>query len=138
VGEYVVYAANDTVLDPDCIQAAYLASVRQNKALVSFHDGPVYGDEGNICTHFLIRKDWIQTIDGEIFDTQYHHCCVDNLLWAKAKKANQAMRCEAAKFVHNHFSNGAEMDEVYKKGWAHVEEDRARLKVDLAKLYASE
>ncbi len=82
----------------------------------------------------MIRRDFITELGGEIFDTRFHHVGVDNLLWAKAKKLNQAYRCEEAKFEHRHFSKGANYDAVYQKGWANAEEDRALLAKELSML----
>jgi hypothetical protein len=84
----------------------------------------------------MIRRDLVQTI-GEIFDTEFHHVGVDNLLWARCKKLGQAVRCEKAVVKHNHFSKGAPMDEVYKEGWSHVEEDRALLAKKMEALNAN-
>ena len=132
-GDYVVYAANDMEFTENALILAFLDSEREDKALVSFNAGPVYPDEGNINEHFIIRKDFIPQI-GEIFCTRMRHCGVDNLLWAKCKKLNQAFHSELAKVNHHHFSKGAPMDEVYEKGWSHQEEDRKILAEELAKM----
>jgi len=82
----------------------------------------------------------VDQIDGEIFDTEFHHVGVDNLLWAKAKawgvrhNCHGAERCHSALVKHYHFSTGAPNDEVYKKGWSHAEEDRALLAKKLKEL----
>lgn len=128
-GEYIVYAANDTELDVNCLLFALFDSEENNKALVSFNEGTVLPDEGNICAHFMIRRDFISQLDkGEIFDTDFHHVGVDNYLWAQAKKKEQAFHSERAKLTHNHFSTTGKMDEVYQKGWSKVEQDRETLK----------
>ena len=136
-GEYIVYAANDMEFDPACFIHAFLESERDKKALVSFNGGPVGKDEGNINEHFMIRKDFVKEIGGEIFDTRYFHVGVDNLLWAKCKKLNQAQHSENAKFTHYHFSKGGAFDDVYKIGWKEerVKHDRDLLAEDLKKLY---
>jgi tetratricopeptide (TPR) repeat protein len=136
-GEYVVYAANDCEFSPDSLMIAYLAMKKNNKALCAFNIGDVLPDEGNICAHFIIRRDFVEDVLGEIFDTEFNHCGVDNLLWAKAKKFNQAMRSEMAKVNHYHFSNGkAEFDNIYKIGWNEesVKKDRELLKKKLEEL----
>lgn len=129
-GEYIVYAANDTELTPDCIYNA----LQYKKGLVAFNTGKILLDDGNINEHFIIKKDFIQEIGGEIFDTEFHHLGVDNLLWAKAKKLNEAVRADDAIVYHYHFSKGHPKDEVYEKGWGHVEEDRALLAKKLSEL----
>lgn len=127
-GTHIVFASNDMEFTPDSL----ILAVLKNKGLVAFNTGPVLPDEGNICEHFMIRKDLIPKIGGEIFDTDFHHVGVDNLLWAKCKKLGVACRAEEAVVIHNHFSKGAPMDPVYKEGWSRIEEDRALLKKKLA------
>lgn len=126
-GEYLVYAADDMTFHPDSLKKAIEASIEHKKGLISFHEGPILPDEGNICTHFIIRRDLIPKIGGEIFDTRFHHAGCDNLLWAKCKKLGEAMHHEEALITHNHFSKGATFDEVYAKGWKHVDKDRKLL-----------
>ena len=132
-GEYIVYASNDIEFTPDSLHNA-VTLARQGYDLVAFNTGDILPDEGNICEHFIIRKSFVDQIGGEIFDTDFHHVGVDNLLWAKAKKYGKAARSDDAIIHHYHFSKGAVMDEVYQKGWGHVEEDRALLKKKLAEL----
>lgn len=127
-GDYICYAANDMTFDKECLRNAIEFSYKTNKALVSFNEGPLIPDRGNICTHFIIKRDFIPFIGGEIFDTRLTHAGVDNLLWSRAEKHNQAIWCENAKITHNHFSKTGQYDEVYAKGWRNVEEDRNKLK----------
>jgi mannosyltransferase OCH1-like enzyme/glycosyltransferase involved in cell wall biosynthesis len=126
-----VYAANDMTFDPWCVYRA----VQMSKAygLVSFNAGPVYPDEGNICEHFLITRGLCLRL-GEIFSEKFHHVGCDNLLWAMAKALGQAARCEEARIGHRHFSRGAPLDDVYHKGWSHVEDDRRVLAEELKRL----
>lgn len=128
-----VYAANDTEFEPYSLYHAVQASSRNG--LVAFNTGPLYHDGGNICEHFLIRRDLADEL-GEIFSEKFHHVGCDNLLWAKANKKGQACRCEEAHVIHHHFTRGAPMDDIYEKGWAHREEDRATLALELDKLCA--
>lgn len=131
-GEYIIYAANDMEFLPDTLRIAIAAD--KSKGLVAFHEGDVYPDEGNICTHFAIHRNLVADIGGEIFDTEFHHVGVDNLLWAKAKKMGRAIHSNEAKINHYHFSKGAANDEVYQKGWSKLQEDRELLKKKLAEL----
>lgn len=132
-GEYIIYLANDTVIDKHCLLNAVLKSISDNKALVSFNEGYVLEDEGNICAHFLLRKDFIRNLeDMEIFHTSMNHVGVDNYLWAQVKKLNNAVWCEECIIKHNHFSNNAgQFDNVYQKGWEKAEADRETLKLKL-------
>lgn len=129
-GEYIVFASNDIEFTPDSFMLAYL----KNKGLVAFNNGFVLPDEGNICEHFMIRKDLIPKIGGEIFDTAFHHVGVDNLLWAKCKKLGEAVRADDAIVKHYHFSKGGKMDEVYDEGWRKSKSDRKLLKKKLQEL----
>lgn len=127
-GDYIVYAANDMEFLPDCIRNAVDCSIKNGKALVSFNEGALLPDKGNINTHFLIKRDFLPFIGGDIFSLELHHVGVDNLLWKKAEDHNQAMWCEDAKIIHNHFSKTGKFDDVYAKGWEYVNEDREKLK----------
>ena len=108
-----VYLANDTEILPYSLYYAVLAS--REHGLVTFNSGPLYTDRGNICEHFLITKELAEKL-GEIFCERMHHVGVDNLLFFKAEKLGQAVRCEEAKVVHHHFSKGENMDWVYQTG----------------------
>ena len=83
----------------------------------------------------MIRRDIIEKI-GEVFDTDFWHVGVDNLLKAKMDKLGIFRRADKAIVNHFHFTKGAEMDEVYKIGWdkVKVEEDRALLAKKLKEL----
>lgn len=120
-GEYIVYAADDAEFTYNSLIIALL----ENKDLVSFNTGMLYPDYGNICEHFIIRKDFIEKIGGEIFDTRLYHIGVDNLLWKKANKYGTAQYCKDAIVYHYHFTRGGQIDKTYEKGW-----DKDRVKHD--------
>jgi len=128
-GDYIIYAANDMTFDPQCIKNALKAAQTKNKGLVSFNEGELLPDKGNICTHFIIDRKLIDKLDNkEIFSTDFYHTGVDNYLWKQCEKLGEAYWCEEAKITHDHFSKGAEYDDVYRKGWSNVDKDRATLK----------
>jgi len=129
-GEWVVFASNDTEFSPDSIREALKEG---ELGYVAFNTGEVYPDEGNINEHFMIRKDIIEKI-GEVFDTDFYHVGVDNLLLAKMRKLGVFKRADKAIVKHKHFAQGAEMDETYKLGWSKVEEDRKLLAKKLLNL----
>ena len=134
-GEVVAFASNDIEFHPDSLILAVLES--KKKGLVAFNTGPVSEDEGNICEHFIIRQDLIEKIGGEIFDTEFYHIGVDNLLWHKAKKLNEATRCENAKITHFHWAKGSgDFDEVAKIAWSeeNIRHDRELLAKKLQEL----
>lgn len=134
-GEYIVYAANDVEFDPNAFMFALLDSEKEKAALVSFNSGPIYPDEGNICEHFMIRKDFVSSLEnGQIFSLDFHHAGCDNFLWAQAKKQDEAFHSERAKMTHHHFTKGAEYDNVYALGYSKAEQDRATLASKLSKL----
>lgn len=133
-GDYIIYAANDMEFSPDSISRAIAYSKEHNKALVSFNTGPILPDEGNICEHFVIRRDFLPEIGGEIFDTDFHHVGVDNLLWAKASKLGQASRCADAFITHYHFSVTGDFDEIYGIAWSNVGADRDMLSKKLKEI----
>ena len=122
-GEYIIYGANDCEFTPESINEA----LKVNKALVAFNTGITKPGSGGTCEHFMIRRDFIPKIGGEIFCTRMRHCGVDNLLQAKAEKLGEFEQCLTAVVHHYHFSRGGEYDSIYDKGWSHVEEDRILL-----------
>jgi glycosyltransferase involved in cell wall biosynthesis len=129
-GDWIVFASNDTEFTPESINEALAVG---EKGYVAFNTGEVYEDGGNANEHFMIRKDIVEKI-GEVFDTDFYHCGVDNLLMAKMKKLGIFVRAEKAIVNHYHFTKGAEMDKVYDLGWSHVDDDRELLKKKLAEL----
>ena len=135
-GDWIVYAANDMEFDPDCLMAALKQAMDNNKFFMAFHEGPVGPDEGNIATHFMIHRKLLPKIGDEIFDTEFYHVGVDNLLWAKMKKLGQAMHCSRAKITHHHFSHTGVMDDINKIAWKEerVAHDRELLEKKLKEL----
>lgn len=133
--KYIVFAANDMTFDKECIRNAIECSKEYNKSLVSFNEGFLLPDEGNICTHFLIKRGFLPLLEnGEIFSTDFNHVGCDNYLWAQASKLGESIWCENARITHNHFSKTNNFDDTYAKGWSKAEQDRITLKEKLAKL----
>lgn len=126
-GVVLVYMANDTEFDERCLYNAVLSS--KDHGLVAFNEGEVLPDEGNICTHFLVRRDLVPRLEnGQIFSTGFYHVGCDNWLWAQAKKMGEAYRGEDCVITHRHFAKGEnDYDEVYDKGWVHAASDRLTL-----------
>lgn len=138
LGEIICYAANDCEFTPLSLNWAVNPCMR-NKSLVAFNTGRVSPSKGNICEHFVIHRELIQQIGGYIFDLDFHHVGVDNLLWAQAEALGKAERSDLAVLKHYHFSKpgGLPMDEVYTRGWSKTHQDRKTLaaKLELLKLY---
>jgi glycosyltransferase involved in cell wall biosynthesis len=134
-GEFIGYIGNDAEMTPYSLYNAIRASITGDKALVSFFSGENLPDKGDVCEHFIIRKDFTpKLVNGEIFSTAMTHCGTDNFLWEQCKKLNQAIQCREAIVYHYHFSKGGEFDDVYWRGWQKVENDRKILAENLAKL----
>lgn len=136
-GDWIVYASNDIEFAPESIMNAFITAKHNKKLFMAFNTGNILPDNGNICEHFMIHKSLVEKLKGEIFDTDFNHVGVDNLLWAKMEKLNHAMRCERAKVNHYHFStNTANFDETYGLGWRDesVMRDRELLKRKLEEL----
>lgn len=129
-GEWIIFASNDTEFTPESINEALVVG---NAGFVAFNTGELSPDSGNRNEHFMIRKDIIAKI-GEVFDTDFWHAGVDNLLAAKMDKLGIFVRADKAIVNHYHFTKGAEMDKTYQVGWSHVEEDRALLVKKLEQL----
>ena len=122
-GEYIIYGSNDIEFAPPSIRNAMMY---KEYDLVAFNTGNVTEDEGNICEHFMIKRSYVlDELHGQIFDEEFHHVGVDNLLWAMTKKK---IRASLARIYHYHFSRtGKPMDEVYQRGWSKTVQDRELL-----------
>lgn len=134
-GEWIVFASNDIEFDSNSLIEAYTQGIKAGKRLVAFDTG-VRNAEGYICEHFMIKRDLIPLIGGEVFCTRLKHVGCDDLLWKKCDKLGAAM-ISTGKVKHTHFSrigSGVEYDEVNKLGWEHAEEDRKTLEEELSKI----
>ena len=135
-GEYIVFAATDTVMVPNSLIVAYIEMVEKGKRFLAFNTGEVGWDNGNECEHFMIKKDLVPEIGGEIFCRRFNHCCCDTLLKAKVKKLHEFYRSKNAVMIHNHYSKTGKYDSVYELGWSKVDEDRKILVEELKKIDA--
>lgn len=127
-GEFIVYGADDVEFEVNAFILAIQDYMREKKGLIAFDTG-VRNTEGFINEHFMIKRDFIPQVGGVIFDLDFHHVGVDDLLWKRANKIGQAM-ISRGKARHKHFSrigSGVEQDSTIKKGWAKESEDRALL-----------
>lgn len=138
-GEWIVYCADDTEFEPDALMCAFKTAMDNNKDYISFNEGPLLPDNGNIGTHFMLKKKLIpRLVKGEVFDTDFYHVGVDNFLWAQVDKMRLGMWCKRARITHHHFSKTGVMDAVAKIAWnpERVAHDRALLEKKLAELNA--
>lgn len=129
-GDFIVFGSNDVEFTPNSIIEAFMS---QSGGFCAFNTGEVIPDEGNINEHFMIARFRVEQI-GEIFDTDFHHLGVDNLLWAKMNKLGVATRCKDAVVIHNHFTKGAPMDDIYSLAYKYKIEDRNLLQTKLKEL----
>ena len=132
-GEWICYASNDIEFAPESINEALLEGELGYVAFNTATHFPV--GEGPVNEHFMIRKDIIEKI-GEVFDTDFWHVGVDDLLMAKMEKLGIFKTAKKAIIEHHHFTQDAQKDEVYKLGWdkVKVEMDRALLVKKLKEL----
>lgn len=133
--EWIVFASDDMEFTPESIMNAYNYCLANNAKFTAFNTGEISQDEGNICEHFMIHKSIIPNGD-EIFDCEFNHVGVDNLLWAQMKKIWQAFRCEDAVINHYHRSKWYPMDDTYNLAWKNesVKKDRELLAKKLHEL----
>ena len=135
--EWIVYASNDIEFTHNSLFIAITDAIKNNKEFVAFNTGEVSSDEGNICEHFMIKRSLIPELGGEVFDTDFNHVGVDNLLWAKLKKLGKANRNTEAIVKHFHWSKtGEPLDVVYTLAWNEesVKRDRELLEKKLKEL----
>lgn len=134
-GKYIVYAANDMEFEPSALKLA-VEDARIHKAdLIAFDTG-VRNKEGYINEHFMIRAEAVNKLGYEIFDTDFHHVGVDDLLWKKFARIGKAV-ISRGRIIHHHFSrigSGIERDEIIEKGWKNEKEDRELLARKVAEL----
>ncbi len=136
-GEWLVYASNDVEFEPQSLILALLSVDKEKKLFVSFNTNSPGETIIRKCEHFAIHRSMVDRLGGEIFDTDFNHVGVDDLLWAKMEKWGHAHRCAEAIVRHYHFSRpGGKMDEVYEAGWRDdlVKKDRELLARKLADL----
>lgn len=136
-GEWIVFASNDIEFTPDSIMCAFKTAMDNKKYFMSFNTNSSGETKDRVCEHFMIHKKLIPKLGGDIFDTEFNHVGVDDLLWAKLTKMGQAMRCARAIVHHYHFSRpGGKSDEVYELGWKDesVKKDRELLEKKLTEL----
>jgi len=131
-GEIIVYASNDCEFTPDSLILAVKESMDNKKRLIAFDTG-VRNNEGYICEHFMIYRSLLPEIGGEMFDTDFKHYCVDDLLWKKCEKLGEAM-ISKGKVNHYHYSrigSGFKKDWVIERASQHFDEDRQLLEEKL-------
>jgi glycosyltransferase involved in cell wall biosynthesis len=134
-GEFIIYGSNDIEFDRNAFILAVYDYLIHKKRLIAFDTG-VRNAEGYINEHFMIKRDLIDELGGYIFDPDFHHVGVDDLLWKRCEKRNEAM-ISSGRAIHHHFSrigSGIEPDEIIKKGWAHQAEDAELLAKKLKEL----
>lgn len=136
-GTWIVFAANDLEFTPDSLIIAYKQATGIGGRFISFNTNMPGETKPRLCEHFLIHRDIVEMLKGKIFDEDFNHVGVDDLLWAKMKKLGEARRCDKAIVHHYHFSRpGGKMDDVYEKGWnaESVERDRRLLSEKMKQL----
>ena len=87
----------------------------QGDGLIGLNDG--YWQLGEIATHFLISKQLLPYLGGEIFYTGYSHCGCDNELTERCRMIDKYRWCKEALVYHDHpMQDGykTEEDDVYK------------------------
>lgn len=133
--DFIVYAANDMEFHYNSIIIGLMEMNTEKKELLAFNTWEVYPDEGNICEHFIVSREFIdEVLDWEIFDIEFHHVGVDNLLWAKAKKVDACIRSKNAIVYHHHLPKIGKTDDVYDIAYSHTAEDRELLSRKLLEL----
>lgn len=129
-GEFIAFIGNDCSPRPGWLRAA-MRCMHDNfpdwTGLVGTND---LGWKDGRCLHFVINRALIPMIGGEIFHTGYNHVACDDELQARAAQIGKYVWCQEAVVAHNHFTCGAEFDEVYQAAWKaeSVERDRALLR----------
>lgn len=130
--DWLLCAADDIAFTPGWWDAT--AELRANPAIgvIGTNDlGNPRIPTSDLVIHPIVRATYIRdygTIDepGKIVHEGYHHwCCDDELLWT-AKLRNAYAYCPEAIIEHLHpYWGKGEMDDTYRAGEAHANEDLA-------------
>ena len=123
VSPLVMYLSNDCIPEPGFLIQAVLAFLQAgNCPLVALNDGLW---NGQLATHWLAPIDLKDspTLNGEFFESGFHHHGVDNLLTARCKAHGLFVYAPLARV--NHVDSNT--DEVSRLAWTNVEADRAHL-----------
>jgi hypothetical protein len=130
---WVLLVGSDVHFYPGWLDQAMAAAAPTGAQVVGTNDcGNPRVIAGEHATHMLIRRSYIDEHGsswdgpGVVAHEGYRHNFVDNELVAVAKQRGVWAMALASKVEHLHpFWGRAEMDEVYKLGQSHFEEDRA-------------
>lgn len=100
-GEYIVFMADDTEATLGWLTKAYVHMMEKlnGRGCVIFNDG--YWS-GQLCNHFLISKDMVDELGGEIWHSGYNHNNCDVELHCRLSKKKLVSFCPDAKIVHHH------------------------------------
>lgn len=122
--DFIVFLGDDTLLEKDCIDNAFLVALKNDLWLVGFNDG-----HGQKATHWLANKKLLSSLQNqEFFYTGYIHNFCDDELRIRADKIAKYVWCATARIKHNHPAFGtAPMDDSYKTqtditNWYHDED----------------
>ena len=121
-GDGILFLGNDCIMLPNCMQEAVWEMARrfpEMDGMIGLNDG--YWQEQHVAPHFLISKQLLPYLDGEIFHTGYYHTGCDNELRARVEKIDKYAFAKNAKIFHDHpmmAGNKAEMDVFYAQAYA--------------------
>lgn len=130
-GEHILFLGNDCVPEKNFLQEAVFQMYRkfpEGDGMVGLNDQYWNGDEGHVSTHFLISKKLLPHLDrNEIFDTEFFHRGVDNLLQGQCENLGKYTWAKKAKIFHDHpINNGftEKMDEIHEMIYSDNERNR--------------
>lgn len=129
-GEWICFMADDTEFQEYTLINAVIEAYRTGKRNITF-----WSRGGVGCEHFIIKRDLVEKLGGEIFSEKFNHIGVDNLLWAKCDKLGEGYKSPNVAINHYHFlTETALKDETYEIGWGKAKDDRELLSEELAKI----
>lgn len=129
---WVLLVGDDVRFRPSWLDHAQDVARRYKPAVIGTNDlANARVIRGEHATHMMIRRDYIDehgaSWDGPgiICHEGYRHWYVDDEIVTVAKQRNTFQSAHGSQVEHMHpIFGGAEMDDVYKKGMEHTEEDK--------------
>ena len=95
----ILFLGDDTIPQQGMMAELFYMRQKEGAWLVALNDG-IHG--GNLATHWLADKLFLDDLGGEFFHTGYKHCFCDRELTDIAKEHGEFFYAENARIVHDH------------------------------------
>ena len=121
---YICFLGDDTIPQPCMIEEVLKSASKSfpdGVGLVCLNDGV---HAGRLATHFLIHRDMIAMLGGELFCEEYKHNFCDLELTERCRAMGRYLYAPLAKLTHNHpMINTAPADKFYEYAQSQYQTD---------------